>query len=62
MIILITFVPDKNFKNMTHHTESRHAGSVPGTAAATGTFGNCKAGEILAKTLLLCKIYKRIKT
>jgi hypothetical protein len=49
MIILIIFVPDKNFRDMTHHTESRHAGdvlaSIDGTAATTtGTFGNCKAG------------------
>jgi hypothetical protein len=47
MIILITFVPGKNFKNMTHHTESRHAGGDPGTTAATGTFGTCKAGALL---------------
>ncbi|MDR1198995.1 MAG: hypothetical protein LBK94_08320 [Prevotellaceae bacterium] len=33
---------------MTHHTESRYASNVSGTAAmAAGTFGSCKAGALL---------------
>jgi hypothetical protein len=53
MIILITFAPGKNFRNMTRNTDKRRAGSVPAEAddtAACETFGARRAWSSLPLT------------
>jgi hypothetical protein len=47
MIILITFAPGKNFRNMIQNTDKRRAGGVPASIDGTAAAGTLCA--ILAK-------------
>jgi hypothetical protein len=51
MIILLIFVPDKNFRDMILNTNKRRAGSVPATMDDTmmiaGIFDGCKVEVLL---------------